>query len=257
MYLSHLRLLSVGSKFVEKGYIRLRAEVIDKNVHLHVEDTGPGIPESKRKVLFTKFQSSLDALNQGTGIGLAVCKNLSVLMGTHLELDESYDSGIQGCPGTRFTLRLNQSPLEFANDGLSGGFNDEEVNGSSIELIPENLSVLFVDDDMMLRKLFARVLKLAAPTWKLREAPNGETVLKVVAEEEFDIIFIDQYMAAVEKQMLGTDTVQAMRAMGVKSIICGLSAMVRKIFFEMLGPITSWERRFRVSRVHSKTNSER
>ena len=31
-------------------------------------------------------------------------------------------------------------------------------------------------------------------------------------------------MAAVEKQLLGTETVRALRAQGVKSIICGLSA---------------------------------
>lgn len=31
-------------------------------------------------------------------------------------------------------------------------------------------------------------------------------------------------MASVEKQLLGTETIQAMRAKGVTSIICGLSA---------------------------------
>lgn len=31
-------------------------------------------------------------------------------------------------------------------------------------------------------------------------------------------------MASVEKQLLGTETVRALRAKGVKSIICGLSA---------------------------------
>ena len=35
---------------------------------------------------------------------------------------------------------------------------------------------------------------------------------------------MDQYMASVEKQLLGTETVHAMRAKGVKSCICGLSA---------------------------------
>jgi DNA-binding response OmpR family regulator len=32
------------------------------------------------------------------------------------------------------------------------------------------------------------------------------------------------YMASVEKQMLGTEAVQALRAKGVTSLICGLSA---------------------------------
>lgn len=89
-----------ATKFVDRGFIRLRACVLDassigsghggknnnsnekkKSVALYVEDSGPGIPLHKRNALFNKFQESLDVLNQGTGIGLALCKKLSVLMG--------------------------------------------------------------------------------------------------------------------------------------------------------------------------------
>jgi len=35
---------------------------------------------------------------------------------------------------------------------------------------------------------------------------------------------MDQYMASVEKQLLGTETVRALRADGVTARICGLSA---------------------------------
>ncbi|KAL3903638.1 MAG: hypothetical protein SGARI_005284 [Bacillariaceae sp.] len=154
-----------ATKFVEKGFIRLKAKVVEvkgnsngaaaenggengrtapsqsqshpqQHVELYVEDSGPGIPEGKRKSLFNKWQDSLDVLNQGTGIGLALCEKLSVLM----------------------------------------------------------------------------------------ECSNGETALRIVDEEQFDLIFVDQYMASVEKQLLGTETVAAMRAKGVKSVICGLSA---------------------------------
>jgi hypothetical protein len=41
----------------------------------HVEDSG-----LKRKRLFSKFQESLDSLDQGTGIGLSVCKTLVYLL---------------------------------------------------------------------------------------------------------------------------------------------------------------------------------
>jgi hypothetical protein len=135
-----------ATKFVEKGYIRLRADVVGKErkVTLYVEDSGPGIPLCKRNALFTKFQDSLDVLNQGTGIGLALCKQLSLLMGRYhpamdgvckklnprsfvvcrivllpvllhtdatLALDDDFDSGIPDCPGTCFTLQLKESPL--------------------------------------------------------------------------------------------------------------------------------------------------
>jgi hypothetical protein len=42
--------------------------------------------------------------------------------------------------------------------------------------------------------------------------------------EPCDLIFMDQYMTSTEKQLLGTDTVRALRAKGFKNTICGLSA---------------------------------
>ena len=50
-----------SSKFVNKGFVRLHAGVNEKgHVYLAVEDSGPGIPEEKRELLFAKFQESLD-----------------------------------------------------------------------------------------------------------------------------------------------------------------------------------------------------
>ena len=55
-----------SAKFVNDGFIRLRAEVVNNEVILSVEDSGPGIPQQKRELLFAKFQESLDRLSQGT-----------------------------------------------------------------------------------------------------------------------------------------------------------------------------------------------
>jgi K+-sensing histidine kinase KdpD len=69
----HLRLKQIvlnlsrnSSKFVDEGFIRLRATVVEGLVELSVEDSGPGIPLNKRTRLFSKFQESLDTLSQGT-----------------------------------------------------------------------------------------------------------------------------------------------------------------------------------------------
>jgi signal transduction histidine kinase len=53
-------------KFVDRGYIKLAAELVDDEVQLSVSDSGPGIPPDKRRMLFHKFQESLDMLSQGT-----------------------------------------------------------------------------------------------------------------------------------------------------------------------------------------------
>ena len=97
------------------------------------------------------------------------------------------------------------------------------------------MAVLFVDDDALLRKLFVRGVKRAAPaSWTIKDAASGEVSIKLCCEinpedtekrpQHFDLIFMDQYMASVDKQLLGTETVHALREKGITSKICGLSA---------------------------------
>jgi CheY-like chemotaxis protein len=212
--------------------------LVDGLIELYVEDSGPGIPVEKRGALFEKFQSSLDVLSQGTGIGLDLCENLTHLLNGDIWLDETYDSGVKDSPGARFVIRLNTPPisseaiLQSSNIGDTSSITgelvyqnggNERVGTTAVEL-PENLSVLFVDDDRILRKLFSRSVAKTAPTWKIQEAANGEAALRLVDSEPYDLIFMDQYMASTEKQLLGTDTIRALRANGFKNRICGLSA---------------------------------
>ena len=239
-----LNLARNAMKFVDKGFIRLRAAVVEGNVRLCIEDSGPGIPREKREMIFGRFQESLDSLNQGTGIGLSLCKNLTELMQGDISIDETYDSGVAGCPGTRFVVDLRSAPIQLDDSeldkyGLLVGADNGSTQGpvatvlAAKQELPEGLSVLFVDDDLVLRKLFSRSIKKAAPTWTIKEAANGETALKLVDTETFDLIFMDQYMASVQKQLLGTETTRALRGKGVTATICGLSANdVEDLFIE-------------------------
>jgi len=240
-----------ATKFVEKGFIRLRSEINDGLVRISVEDSGPGLPAEKRARLFEAFQESLDLLHQGTGIGLFICRYLSTLMGAKLWLDEEYDSGIKGCPGARFVIDLRKPPLHdmssFMSEELTEGseapkpLSDElqGENGPSRSTgskrlarcpsfapkdLPESLRVLFVDDEAILRKLFSRTIHRVAPAWTIDEASNGDMAMQMVEKSEYDIIFIDQYMPCIERPLLGTEVVRQLRAKGSTSIICGLSA---------------------------------
>jgi signal transduction histidine kinase len=237
-----LNLAINSTKFVLSGFIRLRAQILpDGQVQLSVEDSGPGIRAEQRDRLFSKFQESFDLLSQGTGIGLHICKSLCELMEADLYLDDEYRSDWLDCPGARFVINLhkpalqNESFLGCASIKEDSTCSTTESSGHDVECavsscmmtsdsLPTSLSVLFVDDDIILRKMFARTVKRAAPTWLVTEASNGETALKLVDEHSFDIIFVDQYMASVEKQLLGTETVRALRRKGVCCVVCGLSA---------------------------------
>ena len=323
-----LNLATNAAKFVRKGYIRIGAKLQEQHpssdndgdgsknnysVQLFVEDSGPGIPLEKRVDLFQKFQDSLDFMHQGTGVGLSLCKNLVELMGGDIYLDETFDSGIQGFPGTRFVVDLKTEPVSILPgnddddidddvDNEKDGNNPQEkdvvkaettgaaataaadvtdsllssvdVNNSHCtdttaatadtatlllvvdnpgvvpprppEELPCELSVLFVDDDMVLRKIFMRALRKVAPTWHIMEAASGETALRLIDDQQqqhqrnvFDIIFLDQYMSSAERQLLGTETARALRARVLDTtILCGLSANDLKTSFLEAGADT-------------------
>ena len=152
-----LNLANNACKFVHMGFVRIGARVEgdgdqDETVIVFIEDSGPGIPKEKQDGVFDKFQSSLDTLSQGTGIGLSLCKDLAGLLGGTLALDKEYDSGVPECPGARFVINLNTKPLE---DGTEDGDDTNNETGSIISFqgdlgmdLPSKLKVLFVDDDV-------------------------------------------------------------------------------------------------------------
>ncbi|KAG7354498.1 signal transduction histidine kinase [Nitzschia inconspicua] len=241
-----LNLARNSVKFISEGFIRLRAEVINNEVHIYLEDSGPGIPDSKKDMLFSKFQESLDSLSQGTGIGLFLCKNLVALMDGEIYLDEDYDSGVPGNPGTRFVVNLKQPPIDpkiihdsnthhTIRDGTGETVPLSDDEESIPHELPADLYLLFVDDDPILRKLFTRSIRTFFPNWRIREASNGETALRLIETESFDLIFMDMYMASVEKQLLGTEAVRELRRRGVECRICGLSANDKELEFLQAG----------------------
>lgn len=77
--------------------VRLEIAAADDQVRCRVRDEGPGLPEPVRGALFQPVNSSKTG---GTGIGLAISKQLANHLGARLELESSTP---QGCV---FTLSL-------------------------------------------------------------------------------------------------------------------------------------------------------
>jgi PAS domain-containing protein len=108
-------LLSNAIKFTKKGFIKIHSErtqhgvdgrEITESLVISVSDTGPGVPEKHRKLLFTKFEQLGSNVN-GTGIGLCLSRFLVMAMEGEILLNEHYDSGIPGSPGAQVSLKFS------------------------------------------------------------------------------------------------------------------------------------------------------
>ena len=89
-----LALLSNAAKFTESGVIRLRYDE-DKQrrmVRFVVEDSGPGIDVEYKNSIFKRFVK-IDTFSPGTGLGLAVTRQIMDIVDGQIFLDTTYTDG--------------------------------------------------------------------------------------------------------------------------------------------------------------------
>jgi two-component system sensor histidine kinase KdpD len=75
------------------GVVRLTATEHDDSITLAVIDSGPGIPADRRDQVFEPFQRLGDGTVGGTGLGLAVARGLTNVLGGRLEIDDTPGGG--------------------------------------------------------------------------------------------------------------------------------------------------------------------
>jgi signal transduction histidine kinase len=100
-----LNLLTNATKFTSRGgTVELFVTAVEEQVHIHVEDTGCGIPPARLEEVFEPFVQVDPTLNPGTqhgvGLGLSISRRLARRMGGDLVVESNL--GI----GSRFTLVL-------------------------------------------------------------------------------------------------------------------------------------------------------
>jgi signal transduction histidine kinase len=97
-------LLSNALKYTpEKGSILLKAEQKGTKIHIHVEDTGYGIPRHQQAKVFHKFFRGDNVVSKdpdGTGLGLHMVSLITGLLGGTIDFESAEGRG------TTFRLRL-------------------------------------------------------------------------------------------------------------------------------------------------------
>jgi signal transduction histidine kinase len=104
------------------GVVRLSAERAThgmgakRDVAVHVEDSGPGIPAAERERVFERFHRIVDTTRApatdltrtpGSGLGLAICKAIVIGHGGSITIEDTGDSKSTGAPdGTHVVIRL-------------------------------------------------------------------------------------------------------------------------------------------------------
>ena len=93
----------------EKGQVTLRVlpDPFSRVLVLLVEDSGPGIPESERELVFQPFYRALGTNVDGSGLGLAIVLEIAKQHGASISIEDASLPGHPLAPGTRVTLRFS------------------------------------------------------------------------------------------------------------------------------------------------------
>ena len=87
--------------------LRLLMDRLGKVVVLQVEDSGPGIPESERDLVFQPFYRALGTEADGSGLGLPIVMEIAHLHAATVTLEDANPGKV--APGARFTVRFSNA----------------------------------------------------------------------------------------------------------------------------------------------------
>jgi two-component system, OmpR family, sensor histidine kinase TctE len=92
----------------DKGQVTLRllADAFSGVLVLLVEDSGPGIPESERELVFQPFYRALGTNVDGSGLGLAIVLEIANQHDATVSIEDALLPGHPQSPGTRIAIRF-------------------------------------------------------------------------------------------------------------------------------------------------------
>ena len=183
-------LINNAIKFTRRGFVEVKAKCskyADNQVTVvfSVKDTGIGIEKNNLENIFEPFtQESITTTRQygGTGLGLAIVKRLLELQGLQMNVSSTIGEG------SEFSFHMD-FPLTIA------GLNLAAVKKQPVLQTTEDLSslkMLIAEDNpvnvLLMKKLLAR--------WGIVPAfaENGERVIEVLENGDYDIILMDLQM---------------------------------------------------------------
>ena len=223
-----LNLLSNALKFTFTGSIRVAVKAGSGAAEVTVADTGIGVPADEMPRLFERFhriENARSRSNEGSGIGLALVKELVELHGGTITAGSAVGRG------TTFTILIPYGTKHLPADSVTTGAGPAGVSptadpyvqealrwlpADSDALLPEpavaghagqtRATVLVADDNADMRDYLTRLLRSGGH--HVRTVADGRAALESARAQPPDVIVSDVMMPRLD----GLQLVAALRA---------------------------------------------
>lgn len=187
-------LLSNAFKFTpEEGDVWLAAEAVGDNVEISIRDNGIGIPDDQLEHIFDRFYQVDAGEYEGTGIGLALTRELIELHKGEVSVSSERGKGSIFVLKLPINLQSDQDlPEEITlPDFPATNFKIAEKQDVTPVLHKGFPSLLIVEDNEDVRLYLREILKTS---YQITEAKNGLEGLEIAREQIPDIIISDIMM---------------------------------------------------------------
>lgn len=180
-------LINNSVKFTIEGSINLSARLIgmkgdNYKIEIAVSDTGVGIPEDKKEMVFEKFSQLNNEPSReygGLGLGLSIARELVELLNGKINLESYVDFG------TKISFILDFSP----------GRNTVDKKGK-VNKIKTDIKVLVVDDTQV--NHFVAEKHLQKLGYKAQFSFDGFDAIEKIEKGDFDIVLMDIQMPVMD-----------------------------------------------------------
>ena len=200
-------LLSNAIKFTEKGEVSLNvcthAINMDTNlvdIEFEVRDTGIGMTREQLSQLFKPFSqgdSSTTRKYGGTGLGLAICKRLSEAMGGKAWATSLPGEGSCFFSRAQFgivSLKESRPPIPIQSKIKKAVSEDQPKPKLLADQLPLRIAV--AEDNLANQRVIMIMLRRLG--WSVDFADNGEALLDLLREHNYDLIFMDLQMPIMD-----------------------------------------------------------
>lgn len=169
-------------KFTERGSIRIHASASRRHGFLNfafsIQDTGIGMSRETQSLIFRPFVQGDASMNRrygGSGLGLALCKQLGELMGGTLTVESREGDG---------------SVFRFECGFRPAGTEEPAPAPATPAIEPNGLLKVLVVEDEPINQEVARIV-LSRQGCSVETARDGAEALRLMAAGGFDLIFMN------------------------------------------------------------------
>ena len=183
-----INLIGNSIKFTESGFVALNVRLLKdfddiQTISFEIKDSGIGMSNEFVNHIFDKFSQEANKANRkyaGTGLGMAICRDLLALMNSQLK--------IKSLKGEGTTISFE---IEFKKPTVNSDLPLKKI--PVFELINiKGKKVLLVEDNKINRLIAGKSLEIIGCIYE--EAVNGIEAIDILKIKTFDLILMDIQM---------------------------------------------------------------